>query len=97
MKLQEFDSSYFRDKIPFKDDSTKNYLEFQPVLKYFKKIANSDNISAWKSKELSDKRIKPHATSNNSLAPSLNYNYNKVTVKLDGSCLKQEKVTFKHK
>ena len=46
---------------------------------------------------MSDGSIKSHTTSNNSLAPSLNYIYNKIRVKLDGSCLKQEKVTFTHK
>ena len=41
------------------------------MLRYFKKIANRDYISAWKSKRLSDESIKPPAVSDNSLAPPL--------------------------
>ena len=52
------------------------------------KVANSNHISAWKSKGLSDESIKPPAASNNSLAPVLNYIKSKV------SCLKQDKLTF---
>ena len=43
----------------------------QLIYKYLKKIANSDHISAWKSKGLSEKSIKLPAKSNNSLAPVL--------------------------
>ena len=47
-----------------------------------------------KSKGLSDESIKLVLTSNNSLAPGLSYVGNKIMVKLDGSCLKQDKVTL---
>ena len=67
---------------------------FQPVYKYFKKIDNTEHISAWKSKGFSDESIKPPVTSNNSLAPSLNYIGVKTRVKFDGSCLKQDKIIF---
>ena len=40
-KLQVFDSSYFLGKVHFEDDSTPNYLVFQPVHRYLKKTANS--------------------------------------------------------
>ena len=43
-----------------------------------------------------DKFIKPSATSNNSLAPALSYIGNKVRVKFDGSCLKQDEITFNY-
>ena len=33
--LQAFDSSYFRGKNHFEDDSTQNYLVFRPMYKYF--------------------------------------------------------------
>ena len=65
------------------------------MCKYFKKIGNTD-ISAQKSKELSDESIKPLTTSDNSLAPSLNYISTKTRVKFVGSCLKQDKITFTH-
>ena len=71
-KLQAFDSSYFRGKNHFEDDSTRNYLAFQAIYRYFKNIGNTDHLSSWKSKELSDESIKPPAASNNSLALAFN-------------------------
>ena len=50
---------------------------FQPVYKYFKKIANIDiynnDITVGKSRGLFDKSIKPFTASNNSLSPVFNY------------------------
>ena len=40
------------------------------MYKYLKRISNTDNISEWKSKKLSDEVIKPP---DNSLAPTLGY------------------------
>ena len=37
-KLQTFDSSYFRGKSHFEEDGLQNYLIFQPINKYFKRI-----------------------------------------------------------
>ena len=65
------DSSFLHGKSHFEDNGTENYLVFQPVHRYFKNIANSDHISAWKSKGLSDESIKRSPVSNNSLAPAL--------------------------
>ena len=61
------------------------------MYRYCKKIGNTDHIPSWKSKGLSDESIKPPATSNNNLAPLLNYIGIKTRVKFDGSCLKQDK------
>ena len=69
---------------------------FQPIYKYFKKIGNTDHISAWKSKGLSAEMITLAATSNKSLAPLLNYTGVRPRTKFDGQCLKQDKVTFTH-
>ena len=52
---------------------TQNYLVFQPVCRYFKKIGNTEGIWSWKSKRCSDEIIKPSTTSNNSPAPALSY------------------------
>ena len=41
-KLKAFESSYFISKTHFEEDGTQNYLEFQPLNKYFKVIANTD-------------------------------------------------------
>ena len=38
-KLKTFDSSYFIGKSHFEEDVTQNYLVFQPIYKYFKRIA----------------------------------------------------------
>ena len=53
-------------------------------------------IIFYKSKGLSDESIKPPATSDNSLAPSLNYKGVKTGIKFHGGCLKQNKITFTH-
>ena len=51
------------------EDGSQVYLIFQPVYKYFKFITNTNYISSWKSKGLSDESIKPFPTSDNSLTP----------------------------
>ena len=63
----------------------------------YRSTGNSERISAWESKGLSDESIKAPATSNNSLSPALNYISTKIKVKCDGSSLKQDKLTFNHK
>ena len=63
------------------------------MYRYFKKIGNTERISSWKSKGLSDEIIKPLTTSDNSLAPVLSHFGNKTKVKFDGCCLKQGKIT----
>ena len=97
-KLKVFDLSYFIGKIHFDEDGTQNYLVFQPIIRYFKvnTITNTDYVSSRKSKGLSDETIKPTATSDNSLTPTLNYSENKTRVKFTGSCLQQPKVSYTH-
>ena len=52
-KLQTFDSSYFRGKSYFVDNNgTQNYLIFQPIDRYFKRIigvGSGECIYFWKS------------------------------------------------
>ena len=55
------------------------------MYRYFKKIDNTEPISL----------SKPNV-SDNFLAPALSYIGNKTRVKFDGSCLKQDKITFTH-
>ena len=45
---------------------------------------------------MSDEIIKPPTTSDSSFVAALSYNGNKTRVKFDGSCLKQDKITFIH-
>ena len=71
-KLQTFGSSYFKGKSHFEEeDGTQNYLVFQPINKYFKKISNTEHISESKSEALSDEVIKPPTTTDNGLVSSL--------------------------
>ena len=95
-KLKTFDSSYFIGKSHFDEDGTQNYLVFQPLNKYFKKIANTDYVLSWKSKGLSSEIIEPPTTSDNSLTLAVSYYGTKTRVKFTGSCLKQPKISYTH-
>ena len=77
-----------RGKNHFEEDGTQNYLVFQPLYKYFKKTGNTNNISEWKSKGLSNEVTK---TPDNTLAPKLIYFGKRMYTKFNGSCLKQDK------
>ena len=83
----------FWGKSCFGDDGNQNYLIFQPMSRYLKFVRNSQNISSWRSKELSDEEIKAV----NDLYLSVNYFNEKLRLKLEGSCLAQTKVTYTHK
>ena len=78
------------------EDGTQDYLVFQPISKYFKVITNTDYVSSWKSKGLSEETIKPSLTSDNSLNPALSYSGTKLRVKFAGSYLKQQKLSYTH-
>ena len=98
-KLQKVDAAYFRVKSHFEEDGTQNYLVFQPMYRYFKRIADigSDNyIYFWKSKCLSDERFDSIAVSNYKITPELSFYGTKTKVEFNGSCLKQDKVTYNH-
>ena len=77
-------------------DGSQAYLIFQSVHKYIKIIANTIYISEWKSKGLSDESIKPFSTSDNSLTPLIDYYGYNISLKLNGSILKQPKVSYTH-
>ena len=68
--------------------------------KYFKSnsvAGAADYVLSWKSKGLSNKSIKPPATTNNCLTPELNYYGTKTKIKFTRSCLKQTNHIFTHK
>ena len=72
------------------------------IILYFKQFCisiknNTDYVWEWKSKGLSDEIIKSPTTTNNILNPSLDYLGVTARVKFNGSCLKQDKVSFAHK
>ena len=98
-KLKTFDSSYFKGKGHFEDDGTQNCLVFQPMSKYFKKIAgvsSGNYIWFWKSYGFSHERLGTNTASNYSITPELSYSGTKTRVEFNGSCLKQDKVTYNH-
>ena len=57
MKLPAFDSIYFRGKSRSEEDGTQNYLVFQPICRYFKRVVSSDYILSWKPNGLSYENI----------------------------------------
>ena len=68
--------------------------------KYFKlnSVADAaDYVLSWPSKGLSNKSIKPTATTNNCLTPELSYYGTKTKIKFTRSCLKQTNHIFTHK
>ena len=67
------------------------------MYRYFKMITNTDYISSWKSKGLSDESIKPTTTSDKSLTRALSYYGTKTRVKFTGNCLKQSKFSYTHR
>ena len=93
-KLKTFDQCYCIGKSHFGEDDTQNYLVFQPIQRYFKVIAsvgNGSHIYYWKPKGLSDKRINSVKTYDYEITPYLSYyDTNKIRVKFDGGCLKQD-------
>ena len=99
-KLKTFDSSYFIGKSHFEENSTQNYLVFHPIQRYFKRILNVgyDNyVYYWKSKGLSDETISSIKKSDYGITRYLNcYDFDKIRVKLDEGCLKQDQATILH-
>ena len=78
-------------------DGFQAYLIFQPVHRYIEIVTNTKYISEWRSKGLSDERIKRITTSDSSLAPLISYHGYKIRLKFNGSILRQPKVTYTHK
>ena len=69
------------------------------MYRYFKKIAgvgNGSYIYYWKSKGSRDEKTNSVKTSDHSITPNLSYYGTKTRVEFNGSCLKQDSVTFNH-
>ena len=99
-KLETFYSIYFRGKSHFEDNGTLNYLVFQPIYRYFKRIVglgNGNYIYYWKSKGLPDERINSITASSYKVTPQLSHYGTKTRVEFNGRCLKQDSVIFNHK
>ena len=99
-KLQKFDAAYFRCKNHFDKNDTQNYLVFQPICRYFRRIigvGSSNYIYFSKSIGLSDERLNSNTASNYKNTPELSCYGTKIRVEFNGSCLKQDKVTYNHR
>ena len=98
-KLLKLDAAYFRGKSHFEEDGTQNYLVFQPIYRYFRKIigVGSGNYTyVLKSKGLSDEKLNSNTASHYKITPEFRFYGTKTKVELNGSCLKQDKVTYNH-
>ena len=98
-KLQTCDSIYFRGKSHFEEGGTQNYLVFQSMYRYFKRVSavGSGNYTYfWKSKGLSDDNITAPTTTDYKLNPQLSYLDTKTRVQFKVKCLKQDKIMCDH-
>ena len=98
-KLKTFASSYFIGNSHFEEDGTQNYLVFQSMYRYFKRVSDVDignYIYFWTSKGLPDENITGPTTSDYELNPELSYFGTKTRVEFNGICLKQDKITYDH-
>ena len=96
-KLKTFDSIHFRGKSHFEEDGTQNYLVFQPIYRYFKRVSGvwtGNYIYFWKSKGFHDENITAPAASDYSINPQLSCLGNKIRVEFRRSCLKQYKIAY---
>ena len=96
-KLKTFDLGYFIGKSYFDEDGAQNYLVFQPILEYF--TLNSNWLTKWKSKGLSNENLEVVSTSKNTLTPLINYYGDKVRLRFTGSVYnkKQLHTAYSHK
>ena len=76
-KFKTLDSkNYFISKSHFEEDGMQNQLVFQPIQRYFKRIARVGNVNYiyyFKSKELFDERINSIKTSDYEITPYSSY------------------------
>ena len=71
--------SYFIGKSYFDKDGSQHYLVFQSILRYF--TLNSNWITEWKSKGLSNESLEDVSKTDNTLTPSVNYYGDKVRLR----------------
>ena len=86
---------YFIGKSYFDEDDAQNYLVFQSMLEYF--MLNSNKITKWKSKALSNESLEVIFTSDDTLTLSINYYGDKERLKFTGSVLQQRTITYNYK
>ena len=94
-KLKTFDSRYFIGKSHFEDNGTQNYLVFQPMYRYFRRVIGISTGNYIYLLEIYRAVWSP-TTSDCRLNPQLSYLGTKARLEFRGSCLKQDKTTFNH-
>ena len=94
-RLKKISKEYIAVKYLSEEDGIQNYSVFQLMSKYLKVANNKNYVLEWKSKGISGESVKTPTTVNNIFKPLLEYD-NKLKLKFNGSCLKQDKVTYDH-
>ena len=94
-ELKKFNLGYFIGKSHFDEDGAQHYLVFQPILRYV--TLNSNWITKWKSKGLSNESFEVVYKTDNTLSPSANYYGDRVRLRFTGSVLQQKTVTYSQK
>ena len=89
-ELKSFDLGYFTGKTHFDDDGAQKYLLFQSSLKYF--TLNTNWITKWKSKGLSNENLEVISAIDNTLTPSVNYYEDKIRLKFTKSVFQQKQL-----
>ena len=95
--VKTFDSSCFIDKSHFEKYGKENYLVF--MYRYFEQIAGvrtGSYIYYEQSKRLLGEKINSVKTPSHSITPNPDCYGTKTRAEFNGSCLKQDKVTFNH-
>ena len=97
-KLKAFDLSYFKVKNYFGDNNI-TYLIFEVSPQYLNFYDNpfyKPVFFSWKSKEVSKEIIKGPRFNNNilSLTTENTFDYQKIKIKFNGSCLIQDQITY---
>ena len=88
-KLQNCNAAYFMVKSHFEADGTQNYLVFQPMYRYFKRIAgvgSGNYIYFCKSEGFSDERLDSITAFKHKITPELSFYGTKTRVEFNGSC-----------
>ena len=94
-KLKSFDLGYFIGKSHFDGDGSQKHFVFQPISRYF--TLNSNWITEWKSKGVSNESLEVVPKTDHTLTESVNYYRGKVRLSFRGSVLQQKLVTCDHK
>ena len=97
-------ASYLRGKNYFGEDGKQNYLVFQLMYEYLKRVVVTANnvttiyVHSWTSKGISNEQIKaPGTSSSNDQAPVFNFSIKGgISLKFTGDFLRPSRVTYNH-